>query len=112
MQKLGLPTAELTEAVRQQTRAMKTAVATARSGDYAASLQSLDKIISGEGADKLAANLVAEWTRLKPENRDKTNILVLDNATRLLVNPQFREVLKREGAFAADDARSIGRAHV
>src|SRR3546814_4106311 len=51
MQKLGLPTAELTEAVRQQTRAMKTAVATARSGDYAASLQSLDKIISGEGAD-------------------------------------------------------------
>src|SRR3546814_11931566 len=72
MQKLGLPTAELTEAVRQQTRAMKTAVATARSGDYAASLQSLDKLISGEGADKLAANLVAEWTRLNPENRART----------------------------------------
>src|SRR3546814_15589267 len=84
---------------------MKTAVATARSGDYAASLQSLDKIISGEGADKLAANLVAEWTRLKPENRDKTNILVLDNATRLIVNTQIREVLKREGAIAAEDAR-------
>src|SRR3546814_2728114 len=48
MQKLGLPTAELTEAVRQQTRAMKTAVATARSGDYAASLQSPAKNISGE----------------------------------------------------------------
>src|SRR3546814_13003644 len=30
MQKLGLPTAELTEAVRQQTRAMKTAIPTAR----------------------------------------------------------------------------------
>src|SRR3546814_6695744 len=84
---------------------MKTAVATARSGDYAASLQSLDKIISGEGADKLAANLVAEWTRLKPENRDKTNILVLDNATRLIVNTQIREVLKREGAIAAEAAR-------
>src|SRR3546814_5870955 len=63
------------------------------------------KIISGEGADKLAANLVAEWTRLKPENRDKTNILVLDNATRLIVNTQIREVLKREGAIAAEDAR-------
>ena len=105
MQKLGLPTAELTEAVRQQTQSMKAAVASARSGDYAASLQSLDKIVSGEGADKLAANLVAEWTRLKPENRDKTNILVLDNATRLIVNTQIREVLKREGAVAAEDAR-------
>src|SRR3546814_14690226 len=45
MQKLGLPTAELTEAVRQQTRAKNPAVATARSGDYAASLQSPDKKI-------------------------------------------------------------------
>src|SRR3546814_13929077 len=71
----GRPTAELTGAVRQQTRAMKTAVATARSGDYAASLQSLDKIISGEGADKLAANLVAEWTRLKPEKDRKSTRL-------------------------------------
>ena len=105
MQKLGLPTAELTEAVRQQTKAMKTAVEAARNGDYGASLQSLDKIVSGEGADRLAANLVAEWTRLKPENRDKTNILVLDNATRLIVNTQIREVLKREGAVAAEDAR-------
>src|SRR3546814_2016192 len=93
---LGLPTAELTEAVRQQTQSMKAAVASARSGDYAASLQSLDKIVSGEGADKLAANLVAEWTRLKPENRDKTNILVLDNATRLIVNTQIREVRSEE----------------
>src|SRR3546814_5672803 len=58
MQKLGLPTAELTEAVRQQTQSMKAAVAGARSGDYAASLQSLDKIVSGEGADKLAANQI------------------------------------------------------
>src|SRR3546814_1180638 len=40
-----------------------------------------------------------------PENRDKTNILVLDNATRLIVNTQIREVLKREGAIAAEDAR-------
>src|SRR3546814_15896104 len=30
---------------------------------------------------------------------------VLDNATRLIVNTQIREVLKREGAIAAEDAR-------
>src|SRR3546814_15756182 len=34
MQKLGLPTAELTEAVRQHTHSMKAAVASARSGAY------------------------------------------------------------------------------
>src|SRR3546814_3083004 len=74
MQKLGLPTAELTEAVRQQTRAMKTAVATARSGDYAASLQSLDKIISGEGADKHGANRAAAWTGPKRTEEHKSEL--------------------------------------
>lgn len=105
MQKLGLPTAQLAEAMRQETRSMKAAVATARSGDYAASLRALDKIVSGEGADKLAAGLVQEWTRLKPDNRAKTNILVLDNAARLIVNTRIREVLKREGVIAAEDTR-------
>jgi conjugative relaxase-like TrwC/TraI family protein len=105
LQKLGMPTAQLTEAIRQETKVMKTAVAQARAGDYSASLASLDKVVSGEGADQLAKGLVAEWTRLKPENRAKTNILVLDNATRLIVNTQIRETLKREGVVAAEDAR-------
>lgn len=105
MQRLGLPTAQLAEAVRQETKSMKAAVTSARSGDYAASLRALDKVVSGEGADTLAKQLVEEWTRLKPENRAKTNILVLDNATRLIVNSQIREVLKREGVVAAEDTR-------
>lgn len=105
LQKLGLPTAELTEAIRQQTAKMKDAVAQARVGDYAGSLASLDKVVSGEGADMLAKGLVAEWTRLKPVNRDNTNILVLDNVTRLIVNNQIRETLKREGVVAAEDTR-------
>ena len=105
LQKLGMPTAQLTEAIRQETKVMKTAVAQARAGDYGASLASLDKVVSGEGADKLAKGLVQEWTRLKPENRANTNILVLDNATRLIVNTQIRETLKREGVVAAEDTR-------
>ncbi|BAI96636.1 conjugative relaxase [Sphingobium sp. TA15] len=105
LQKLGMPTAQLTEAIRQETKVMKAAVAQARAGDYAASLASLDKVVSGESADKLAKALVDEWTRLKPENRANTNILVLDNATRLIVNTQIREVLKREGVVAAEDTR-------
>lgn len=105
MQRMGMPTAELTESVRQQTKAMQASVAAARSGDYAASLASLDKVVSGEGADALAKMLVSEWTRLKPETRTGTNILVLDNATRLVVNGQIREVLRREGVIAAEDTR-------
>jgi len=105
LQKLGMPTAQLTEAIRQETKIMKTAVAQARAGDYTASLASLDRVVSGESADKLAKGLVQEWTRLKPENRANTNILVLDNATRLIVNTQIRETLKREGVVAAEDAR-------
>lgn len=105
LQKLGLPTAELTESVRQETRAMKAAVTQARHHDYAASLASLDKVVSGEGAEKLAERLVDEWTRLRPESRANTNILVLENATRLIVNTKVREALKSEGAIAAEEHR-------
>ena len=105
LQKLGLPTAELTESVRQETRMMKAAVTQARHGNYAASLENLDKLVSGGDAEVLAKELVAEWTRLKPENRANTNILVLENATRLIVNTKIRESLKAEGAIAAEEAR-------
>lgn len=105
LQQLGMPTAQLTESIRQETRAMKAAVTQARAGDYAGSLARLDKVVSGADAETLAKGLVAEWTRLKPENRATTNILVLENATRLVVNSQIRETLKREGVVAAEDLR-------
>jgi len=105
LQKLGLSTAELTESVRQETRMMKAAVTQARLGNYAASLENLDKVVSGGDAEMLAKGLVAEWTRLKPEKRANTNILVLENATRLIVNTKIREALKTEGAIAAEEAR-------
>ena len=105
LQKLGLPTAELTESVRQETRMMKAAVTQARLGNYAASLENLDRVTSGDDAEALAKGLVAEWTRPKPENRANTNILVLENATRLIVNSRIREALKTEGAIAAEEAR-------
>ncbi|WP_404337920.1 MobF family relaxase [Sphingomonas sp. MMS12-HWE2-04] len=105
MQRLGLSRAELTESVRQETRAMKAAVTQARLHNYAASLANLDKVTSGESADKLAERLVGEWSRLKPESRANTNILVLENATRLIVNTKVREALKSEGSVAAEDAR-------
>lgn len=105
LQRLGLPTAELAESLRQETRAMKAAVTQARLGDYAGSLSQLDKVVSGSDAETLARGLVAEWTRLKPESRATTNILVLENATRLIVNNAVRETLKREGVIAAEDTR-------
>ena len=105
LQKLGMPTAQLTESIRQETGAMKAAVTQARAGDYTGSLARLDKVVSGADAETLARGLVAEWTRLKPENRATTNILVLENATRLVVNTQIRETLKREGVVAAEDLR-------
>lgn len=105
MQRLGLATAELTETRRQETEAMKAAVTAARAEDYEASVGALDKVVSGAVSEDLAKGLVAEWTRLHPRSRASTNILVLDNATRLIVNSQIREVLKREGAIAAEDSR-------
>lgn len=105
LQKLGLPTAELTESVRQETRQMKAAVTHARHGNFASSLANLDKVVTGEEAGALARLLVTEWTRLRPENRKTTNILVLENATRRIVNAEIRKVLKAEGAIAAEDIR-------
>jgi ATP-dependent exoDNAse (exonuclease V) alpha subunit len=105
LQRLGLPTAELTESLRQETRSMKAAVSQARAGNYLGSLGRLDKIVSGVDAETLAYGLVSEWTRLKPETRARTNILVLENATRLVVNTRIRETLKREGVVAAEDTR-------
>jgi conjugative relaxase-like TrwC/TraI family protein len=103
MQRLGLSFAELPDSVRQETKAMKAAVTQARLHNYAASLDNLDKVTSGEGADRLAERLVEEWTHLKSDNRTKTNILVLENTTRLIVNARIREALKAEGAIAAQD---------
>lgn len=105
LQKFGLTIAYMTESTRQRTEAMQQTVAYARAGEYAKSLAKLDKVVSGEGAEALAEGLVKEWTRLKPENRSNTNILVLENATRLIVNAKIRETLKEEGALAAEDAR-------
>jgi conjugative relaxase-like TrwC/TraI family protein len=105
LQRMGLATAELTESLRQETRSMKSAVTQARLGNYAESLGHLDKVVSGASAENLARGLVGEWTRLKPETRTTTNILVLENATRLIVNTQIRETLKREGVIAAEDTR-------
>lgn len=105
LQKLGMTTAHLTETMRQQTRSMKSAVAQARIGEYGDSLDRLDRVVSGMPADKLAKNLVSEWTRLKAEHRATTNILVLENSTRLIVNSQIRETLRTEGAIAAQDSR-------
>ena len=105
MQRLGLPKAELREPVRQETDKMTQAVRLARLQNYDGSLTSLDKVTTGESGEKLAASLVADWTRLTPENREKTNILVLENATRLIVNTKVREALKTEGAIAAEETR-------
>lgn len=105
LQRLGLPTAELKESVRQETRSMKAAVTRAREADYSASLAALDKVVSGESVDELAKDMVREWTRLKPEHRAGTNILVLENATRLAVNVQIREALQKEGGIAIEESR-------
>lgn len=105
LQKLGLSTADLLESVRQQNRQMKAAVTQAKLGNYDASLDNLDKVVSADSAEKLAKDLVREWTHLKPENRANTNILVLENATRLIVNTEIRKALKTEGAVAAEETR-------
>ncbi|TCM14035.1 conjugative relaxase-like TrwC/TraI family protein [Novosphingobium sp. PhB165] len=105
MQRLGLSRVDLMQSVRQETRAMKAAVALARAGDYAGSLANLDKVLELEKPEELAGSLVREWTRLKPETRTTTNILVLDNASRLIVNSKVREALRTEGAIGAEDVR-------
>jgi ATP-dependent exoDNAse (exonuclease V) alpha subunit len=105
MQKLGLPMAHLTESVRQETQTMKAAVAQARLGNYAASIANLDKVVTGDDPASLAKALVGEWTRLKPESRANTNVLVLENAARLIVNMQIRAALQREGVVAAEETR-------
>src|SRR3546814_2678920 len=61
--------------------------------------------MTADDSEKLAVSLVADWTRLSPERREKTNILVLENATRLIVNTEIREVLKTESAIAAEETR-------
>jgi TolB-like protein len=84
---------------------MKNAVVQARLGNYDASLAALDKVVEGAPASELAERMVAEWTRLSPAVRGSTNILVLDNVTRQIVNQKVREALKAEGAVAAEEAR-------
>jgi conjugative relaxase-like TrwC/TraI family protein len=105
MRRLGLPTVELTEAVRQETRSIKAAVTAARTGDFTQALAKLDSVSNVTDNEKMAEQVVAAWVRLKPDSRAGTNILVLDNATRLIVNSKIREALKAESGLAAEDSR-------
>ncbi|MBA4090231.1 MAG: DNA relaxase [Sphingobium sp.] len=105
MMRLGMPKAELKDPIRQETDSITKAVRLARLQNYDGSIGALDKVTTGEGGEKLAGMLVADWVRLTPERREKTKILVLDNATRLIVNTKIREALKTEGAVAAEEAR-------
>src|SRR3546814_18807139 len=105
MQRLGLPKAELREPVRQETDKMTQAVRLARLQNYDGSLSSLDRVMTADDSEKLSVSLVADWTRLSPERREKTNILVLDNDTRLIVNTKYLRVLKKEMRRAAEETR-------
>lgn len=105
MRRLGLPTVELTEAVRQETKSIKAAVTQARAGNFAEALAKLDSVSTVTDNEKMAEQVVNAWIRLKPDSRSGTNILVLDNATRLIVNSKIREALRNESGLAAEDSR-------
>ncbi|NWK95943.1 DNA relaxase [Sphingobium lactosutens] len=105
MRKLGLPTVELTEAVRQETKSIKAAVTAARSGNFAEALAKLDSVSTVTDNERMAEQVVHAWIRLKPDSRAGTNILVLDNATRLIVNSKIRDALKDVNGLAAQDTR-------
>ncbi|WP_443971452.1 MobF family relaxase [Sphingobium sp. CR28] len=105
MMRLGMPKAELKDPVRQENDGIIQAVRLARLQNYDGSLKALEHVTSGASSEDLAKALVNDWTRLTPEQRAKTNILVLENATRLLVNSRIREALKMEGAIAAEETR-------
>lgn len=104
LQQLGLPKAELSESLRQQNNEkMMKAVKEARLGEYARAIGFLDGVMSGDKASKLAKNLVDQWMQLPPETRAATNILVLDNATRITVNANVRRGLQKEGVIATEE---------
>jgi conjugative relaxase-like TrwC/TraI family protein len=103
MLRLGLSKAELKVAVRQEASQIAKAVTLARTHNYGGSLDALDAVIAGASREELAKGMVGEWTRLKPENRARTNMLVLENATRLAVNSGVRAALRAEGAIAPED---------
>jgi len=105
MRKLGLPTVELTDAVRQETKSIKAAVTEARAGNFAQALSKLDSVSTVTDNEKMAEQVVHAWMRLKSDSRAGTNILVLDNATRLIVNSKIRDALKHENGLAAQDSR-------
>ncbi|RJG52413.1 conjugative relaxase [Sphingobium terrigena] len=104
MRRLGLPTVELTQAVRQETKSIKAAVTAARGGNFAEALARLDSVSTVDDSEKMAEQAVNAWIRLKSESRAGTNILVLDNATRLIINNKIREALKDGWGLAADDS--------
>ncbi|OUC53032.1 MULTISPECIES: MobF family relaxase [Sphingomonadaceae] len=105
MMRFGMPKAELKDPIRHEADGITKAVRLARLQNYNGSIGALDKVTTGEGGENLAGMLVGDWVRLTPEQREKTNILVLDNASRLIINTKIREALKTEGVVAAEEAR-------
>jgi len=106
LQQLGMPTEDLPQSLRQQNNeTMMKAVREARSGEYARAIGFLDGVVSGGKASRLAKNLVNQWLQLATQTRDATNILVLDNATRITVNANVRRGLQKEGVVGLSEVR-------
>ncbi|SEJ91567.1 conjugative relaxase domain-containing protein, TrwC/TraI family [Sphingobium sp. AP50] len=104
LQQLGLPKAELAVSLRQRNSdKMMKAVKEARLGEYARAIGFLEGVVSGDQASKLATKLVDQWMHLPTETRAATNILVLDNATRITVNANVRRGLQKEGVIGLDE---------
>jgi len=93
----GMPTAYMTEVVRQKAEKLRRAVELAAGGEPTRSLKLIDNVISVKNTEARYARIATDYVGLAPEERDTTLVVTGTNDSRRQINERIREQLGLSG---------------
>ena len=99
LQKAGMKTAAMTEALRQRDPELLAAVTRAREGEPGAAIEGLGERVREAPREELGYEAASHWLALPPEERADTLLLAPTHAIRRQANEAVREGLETEGTL-------------
>ncbi len=93
----GIPTAYLTEVVRQKVEKLRRGVELAAGGDPRPSLKLIEKVHSVRNAEDRYARIASDYVALPPSDRDHTLVVTGTNESRRQINENIGCELGLEG---------------
>ncbi|MDH2328318.1 MobF family relaxase [Cereibacter sp. SYSU M97828] len=105
LQRVGMPTAIMTDIQRQRDDSARAAVYYAIKGEVKEAFNNIGRIKTPNTNQLLPSAIAETWLALRSNERAQTGIVVLTNDVREKVNAEIRETLKNERLIGADDVK-------